>query len=66
MNESTKPPGRRIGLIRIRNHCTFTWQKPADSDQGTVEARANHCPKCLAEVQRLGYQLARPKVDGED
>jgi hypothetical protein len=65
MSGTTKPPATLVGLIRIRNHCTFTWHKPEDSDQGSVEVRSDHCPKCMAEVQRLGYHLDRPESDGE-
>ena len=31
------------GLIRLRDHCTFTWEQPEGDPQRTAIVRENHC-----------------------
>lgn len=53
-----------VGLTRVRNHCTFTWQEPEGGGTRSVEIRPNHCDRCIAEVRERGYRLLRkPKSD---
>jgi hypothetical protein len=44
-----------VGLIRVRDHCTFTWRGP--EDERTVEIEAHHCADCIADVRTRGYRL---------
>lgn len=46
-----------VGLVRLREHCTFTWQRPDGSDERTVMVHRDHCLQCLAEARRRGYRL---------
>lgn len=47
-----------VGLIRVRQHCTFRWEEPEGGGRRTVEVRATHCPECVDELRELGYLLA--------
>ncbi len=46
-----------VGLIRVRQHCTFTWRRNLRHDQRSVDVFANHCADCVDEVRRRGYSL---------
>jgi hypothetical protein len=46
-----------VGLVRLRDHCTFKWQRSDGSDQRTVVVLDHHCLQCLAEARRRGYNL---------
>jgi hypothetical protein len=50
-------PRELVGLIRVNDHCLFTWRglAPEDFDgEGppprTVEVREDHCQPCVDEV----------------
>lgn len=57
-------PRPLVGLVRVREHCTFTWRKATPGAPASVEVREDHCPQCLADVRRRGYRLLSP--DGQD
>jgi hypothetical protein len=55
-----KGPGSdslRTGLLRTRDHCTFTWTLDEGQDKRTVLLRRDHCLECIAELRRRGYRL---------
>jgi hypothetical protein len=52
-----RPPLVLVGLIRVREHCIFTWQEPEGSAQRSVKILPSHCAECIAEIRRLGYNL---------
>ena len=45
------------GLIRLRDHCTFTWEQPEGDPQRTAIVRETHCDRCVAALRDLGYLL---------
>jgi hypothetical protein len=53
-----------IGLLRLRDHCTFTWRGTEGRDERTIEIHSDHCLQCLAEARRRGYRLVTS--DGKD
>jgi hypothetical protein len=53
-----------VGLVRLRDHCTFTWQRSEGADQRSVVVHDHHCLQCLAEARRRGYRLVTE--DGRD
>jgi hypothetical protein len=63
MSSGLLPPRTIVGLIRINNHCLFTWR--AMDTHGTaggdaprfVEATAEHCRACVDEVVRRGFSV---------
>lgn len=57
MPKSPKPPVVRVGLMRVRDHCTFAWRQPEGDGQRSVEVVTTHCAACLDDLQRRGYQL---------
>jgi hypothetical protein len=54
MTSSDRERSVLVGLIRLRDHCTFTWSKQEDGGPRTVDVRANHCSECVAELVKLG------------
>ena len=50
-------PDDLVGLVRIRQHCTFTWRRAARQEQRSVEIFPNHCADCVDEARRRGYTL---------
>jgi len=56
VTQNPKTPVILVGLLRVREHCTFTWQGP-ERGQRSVEIVSTHCSECIAEIRRLGYQL---------
>jgi hypothetical protein len=48
-----------VGLIRLREHCIFTWRETERGGRRSVEVRATHCAECVGELQALGYVLVR-------
>jgi len=44
-----------IGLIRVDEHCLFTWVERGS--RRVVQVESHHCEHCVAEVQRLGFGL---------
>ena len=46
----------------IRQHCTFVWRQPESGYQRTVEVEPQHCPACVAELERQpGFVLHHPR-----
>ena len=46
-----------VGLLRPRQHCTFTWREPEGGGPRSAEVRETHCAECVAELRALGYRL---------
>jgi hypothetical protein len=46
-----------VGVIRVRRHCTFSWQRVETAVVRTVEVRSSHCTQCIAELRQRGLQL---------
>jgi hypothetical protein len=63
MTSSRNPeqPVVRVGLLRVREHCTFSWYAP-EGGRRTAEVRATHCEACVAELRQRGYDI--DAVDG--
>ena len=41
------------GLIKIRDHCLFTWEASADlPDRKRIVVMPEHCTPCIAELKR--------------
>lgn len=57
MTRHPKQPVMLVGLLRIPEHCTFTWQEPEGGGQRSVEIVRTHCAECVAEIRKLGYRL---------
>ena len=45
------------GLVRLRDHCTFTWEQREGEPLRTAIVRENHCEACVTAVRELGYLL---------
>jgi hypothetical protein len=57
-------PTEIVGLIRINDHCLFTWRGPAPEHRRkgvpdrAVEVTDDHCQLCIEEaVTRLGFAV---------
>jgi hypothetical protein len=57
MANEPKPPVMLTGLIRVRNHCLFTWQEPEGGGPRSVEIWPSHCAECIAEIRERHYRL---------
>ena len=57
MAMEARKPAVRVGLIRVREHCTFTWEEPQAGGQRSAEVRTTHCAECAAVLRGLGYRL---------
>jgi hypothetical protein len=64
MKKSPGPDSLRTGLLRPRDHCTFTWTLDEGEDKRTVIVLRDHCVQCIAELRRRGYRLV--SEDGVD
>ncbi len=42
-----------IGLLKIRDHCLFTWREPERERRRIVEIRSEHCEQCIAELYKM-------------
>lgn len=60
MSADPPPPVMLVGLMRVREHCTFTWRKPETGGVRAVEVLADHCLQCIAELRRGGFELINP------
>src|SRR5688572_13314239 len=49
-----------VGLIRVNACCTFSWEEFEDGRR-RIEVGAVHCPACVEEMQRRGYELDRSR-----
>ena len=47
----------RVGLLRMRDHCTFSWQQPEGEGRRTVEVLPTHCDLCVAALLERGYEI---------
>jgi hypothetical protein len=50
-------PVMLVGLIRLREHCAFSWQEPERGGQRVARVTSTHCAECTAEIKALGYVL---------
>jgi hypothetical protein len=53
------PTPLRVGLIRIRDHCIFSWREGDPGNRRHVQVEPTHCRECLTEIGKLGYDLSR-------
>jgi hypothetical protein len=53
-----------VGLVQMREHCTFAWRKATPAAVPSIEIDENHCPQCIAEVRQRGYRLLT--ADGKE
>jgi hypothetical protein len=65
VNEESSKAATRVGLIRMRDHCTFTWSEGEGSDVRSVEVRSNHCSEWVAALRGMGFRLD-PEDRGDD
>jgi hypothetical protein len=54
-----------VGLLRLREHCTFSWQEPQGGGRRTVEIYSTHCAACVGELRRLGYVVVSVDAGAE-
>jgi hypothetical protein len=54
-----RPPVVLVGLIRLRDHCAFTWEEPVGGGQRVARVRSTHCAECIGELGKLGYLMLR-------
>lgn len=64
MTKTSPPPLPIVGLVRLREHCAFTWRRSEGQVQSSLEIREHHCLQCIAEARRRDYKLVYP--DGKD
>ena len=64
MAMEAQKPAVRVGLIRVREHCTFTWKEPEAGGRRSAEIRTTHCAECVAVLRELGYRLVPEKRTG--
>jgi hypothetical protein len=64
MTKGPTSDSSRTGLLRPREHCTFTWTQDEDQADRTVTIRRDHCLQCVAELRRRGHRLV--SEDGTD
>ena len=57
MTDDAEPRHVPVGLLRVRNHCTFTWRGAVTGAQRRVEVLPDHCAECIAEVRRRGLEV---------
>lgn len=62
MSDPTKPPVL-VGLVRLRDHCTFTWAESERGGRRVATVYGTHCAQCVAELQERGYGVA---PEGDD
>jgi hypothetical protein len=49
---------QRVGLIRIRDHCTFSWHANDSGGRRQVHVEPTHCRECVTELEKLGYDVS--------
>ena len=52
-----KSPITLTGLVRVREHCVFTWREPEGGGERSVDIFPTHCTECIKEIQQRGYRL---------
>lgn len=65
MTDDSEPRRLPVGLLRVRNHCTFTWRGLVAGGQRSIEVLPDHCAECVAEVRRLGFDVIYIAADKE-
>jgi hypothetical protein len=55
-------PAGLVGLVRVREHCVFTWRAPAIDAAKKVAIEPGHCDACVAELKQLGYIVESQRV----
>lgn len=65
MSGDRKPARVPVGLLRVREHCTFAWNTTPGADQRSVDVLPSHCEECIAEVRRRGFELVDKRPDSE-
>jgi hypothetical protein len=56
MGESEKPV-LLVGLVRPRDHCTFSWKQGEAGERRTALVSTTHCTECLAALREQGNLL---------
>jgi hypothetical protein len=46
-----------VGLVRVRDHCTFRWSVRGSTEVRTAEVDVSHCSECIEELESRGYVL---------
>jgi len=46
-----------VGLVRVREHCLFTWRATTREAEKRVTVEPEHCDACIADLPRLGYAV---------
>lgn len=46
-----------VGLLRVSDHCIFTWRRREGSDRRAVVVQDHHCTSCVAEAVRRGFDV---------
>jgi hypothetical protein len=52
--------GGLVGLIKVRDHCTFAWRRWVVDDTRRATRLSTHCDACVAAMQELGYVVLEP------
>jgi hypothetical protein len=52
-----------VGLIRLRDHCAFTWEEPERGGRRTARVMPTHCAACVQELVNLGYRVVRQETE---
>jgi hypothetical protein len=47
------PSTETTGLIKINDHCLFTWCETIATRQRRIELRPEHCAACIDELKKL-------------
>lgn len=53
-------PALLVGLVRVREHCTFNWRRPEGLHERTIDVLPHHCEPCIREVLSRGFRLLKP------
>jgi hypothetical protein len=53
-----------VGLVRVREHCLFQWRKAHANAPRHTQLEEDHCPECILELKRQGYQVVRKPPRG--
>jgi hypothetical protein len=65
MSDRSTPRDVLLGLIRLREHCAFTWEEPVTGGARVALVQPIHCRECVAELLRLGYIVSdKGREDG--
>ena len=60
MSGTEDPPSPElVGLVKVREHCVFTWRALSTLGAKRVRVEREHCDACIASVQEIGYVVER-------